>query len=213
VLKEGRRILGMKANVNVGVSTFIPKPHTPFQWVSQDTTEQILAKQKLLKDQIIHERGMHLRWSDLSNSRFEGFLTRGDRRMADVVERAWQLGCRFDAWHDEHDHKKWLQAFEDVGLDPDFYNHRTRGLDEIFPWEHIDVAIHKKFLKEDYLMSINRETRVDCRDKCFACGILPKFTDLRKQTEDMAWECPPVKPIGDRKKQSSERTPNVTIVN
>lgn len=212
VLKEGRRILGMKANVNVGVSTFIPKPHTPFQWVSQDTTEQILAKQKLLKDQIMHERGMHLRWSDLSNSRFEGFLSRGDRRMADVVERAWQLGCKFDAWHDSHEHDKWLQAFEENGLDPAFYNHRTRGLEEVFPWEHIDVAVHKKFLKEDYLMSLNRETRVDCRDRCFACGILPKFTEIRKQTAEMAWECPPVKSIADRKKAASDRTPNVTII-
>ncbi|MCB9461578.1 MAG: TIGR03960 family B12-binding radical SAM protein [Anaerolineaceae bacterium] len=212
VLKEGRRILGMKANVNVGVSTFIPKPHTPFQWVSQDTSEQILAKQKMLKAQIWQERGMHLRWTDLSSSRFEGFLSRGDRRMADVVERAWQLGCKFDAWNDSHYHDRWLQAFEENGLSPDFYNHRTRGLDEVFPWEHIDVAVHKKYLKEDYLMSLNRETRVDCRDRCFACGILPKFTKLRQGTDEMAWECPPIKPVGERGK-SAERTANVTLIN
>ncbi|MAU10796.1 MAG: B12-binding domain-containing radical SAM protein [Anaerolineaceae bacterium] len=212
VLKEGRRLLGMKANVNVGVSTFIPKPHTPFQWVAQDTGDQILAKQKMLKEQIRQERGMHLRWTDLSSSNFEGFLTRGDRRMANVVERAWELGCKFDAWNDLHYHDRWLQAFADNGLEPDFYNHRTRGLDEVFPWEHIDVAVHKKFLKEDYLMSLNRETRVDCRDRCFACGILPKFTKLRQGTDDMAWECPPIKPISERGK-SSERTPNVTLLN
>ncbi len=208
VLKEGRKILGNKANVNVGVSTFIPKPHTPFQWVPQDTREQVLAKQRLLKDQI-RGQGLHLRWNDIESSDFEGWLSRGDRRIADVVERAWQLGCRFDAWQDGHYHRLWLQAFDEIGLDPHFYNHRERDIDEVFPWDHIDAAVHKKFLAEDYLMSIKGETRVDCRDKCFACGILPKFKDIRAETEKMAWECPPVKPIAARKQ---ERVPNVTLV-
>lgn len=206
VLKEGRRIIGNKANVNVGVSTFIPKPHTPFQWVPQDTIEQILAKQKLLKDQIKNERGMHLRWNDADETHFEGWMSRGDRRLARIIERAWQLGCHFDAWQDHHQHNLWLQAFEESAIDPDFYTHRERGLDEVFPWDHIDVAVHKKFLREDYLMSIKRETRVDCRDNCFACGILPKFAKVRSETEPMQWECPPVKPIHERSRQS-----NVTL--
>lgn len=206
VLKEGRRIIGNKANVNVGVSTFIPKPHTPFQWVPQDTIEQILAKQKLLKDQIKNERGMHLRWNDADETHFEGWMSRGDRRLARIIERAWQLGCHFDAWQDHHQHNLWLQAFEESAIDPDFYTHRERGLDEVFPWDHIDVAVHKKFLRDDYLMSIKRETRVDCRDNCFACGILPKFAKVRSETEPMQWECPPVKPIHERGRQS-----NVTL--
>ena len=206
VLREGQKILGNKANVNVGVSTFIPKPHTPFQWVPQDTPEQVLEKQRILKDQI-RGRGLHLRWNDIEGSEFEGFLSRGDRRMGQVVQRAWELGCKFDAWQDHHYHERWLQAFEEAGLDPKFYSHRQRGDDEIFPWEHIDVAVHKKFLLDDYLMSIKGETRVDCRDKCFACGILPKFTETRSQTAAAAWECPPVKPISERK-----RTSNVTLI-
>lgn len=213
VLKEGRKVLGNKATLNVGVSTFIPKPHTPFQWVPQDTPEQVLAKQKLLKDNL-RGNGMHLRWNDVEGSEFEGWLSRGDRRMSAVLQRAWELGCKFDAWQDGHYHDLWLQAFEEIGLDPWFYTHRERELDEVFPWDHIDAAVHKKFLREDYLMSIRRETRVDCRDKCFACGILPKFKDTRAQTEPLAWECPPVKPVSQRKRASDaeERLPNVTLL-
>lgn len=206
VLKEGRRVLGNKANVNVGVSTFIPKPHTPFQWVPQDNQDSVLAKQKLLRDQL-RGKGLHLRWNDVEGSDFEGWLSRGDRRMAQVVHRAWQMGCKFDAWQDHHYHYLWLKAFNEIGLDRHFYTIRERSTDEIFPWDHIDVAVHKKFLVEDYLMSIKQETRVDCRDKCFACGILPKFKEERSQTEKMDWECPPVKPIAERVRAS-----NVTLM-
>ena len=198
-LREGTKILGKKATLNVGVSTFIPKPHTPFQWAPQDTREQVEEKQALLKRQM-RRGGMHLRWNDIDGSEFEGWLSRGDRRLGRVIRRAWESGCKFDAWQDQHKHGTWLQAFDDCNLDPDFYNYRVRALDEVFPWEHIDVGIHKKFLKRDYLMSIRRETRVDCRDKCFACGILPKFAKERSTTEDMAWECPPVTPISERRK-------------
>ena len=84
----------------------------------------------------------------------------------------------------------------------------------MFPWDHIDAAVHKKFLKDDYLMSIQGETRVDCRDKCFACGILPKFKEQRSQTEELAWERPPVKPIADRNRagDNGERVPNVALM-
>jgi radical SAM family uncharacterized protein len=213
VLAEGRKILGKKANVNVGVSTFIPKPHTPFQWVPQDTREQVLAKQKLLKDQL-RGQGLHLRWNDVQSTEFESWLSRGDRRLNAVVQRAWELGCKFDAWQDHHQHEQWLQAFAEHDLEPWFYTLRERDIDEVFPWDHIDAAVHKKFLVEDYLMSIEGETRVDCRDKCFACGILPKFKEERSQTEEMAWECPPVKPIAARKRGggTGERVPNVTLV-
>ena len=193
VLREGRAVLGNKANVNVGVSTFIPKPHTPFQWVPQDAPEQVLEKQRLLKREL-RGPGLHLRWNDIESSEFEGFLSRGDRRLGQVVHRAWQLGCVFDAWQDRHHHERWLQAFAEAGLEPDFYNRRARHDDEIFPWEHIDVAVHRKFLLQDYQMSLRGDTRVDCRDKCFACGILPKFAGTRSQTPAPAWECPPVRP-------------------
>ncbi|MCC7209085.1 MAG: TIGR03960 family B12-binding radical SAM protein, partial [Anaerolineae bacterium] len=193
VLREGRKIHGNKANVNVGVSTFIPKPHTPFQWEPLDTMAQIEAKQRLLKDQV-RGPGLRLRWNNPRETMFEGFLSRGDRRLGPVIQRAWQLGSKFDAWQDHHRPEAWQQAFAESGLSPDFYTHRHRALDEIFPWDHIDVAVKKKFLIEDYLMSQRGETRVDCRDQCFACGILPKFSKVRSETPAEAWECPPVVP-------------------
>ncbi|MCY3799644.1 MAG: TIGR03960 family B12-binding radical SAM protein [Chloroflexi bacterium] len=205
-LQEGTRILGKKATLNVGVSTFIPKPHTPFQWVPQDTFESVERKQRLLKQQM-RRGGMHLRWNNYEDSEFEGWLSRGDRRLGRVILRAWKLGCKFDAWQDQHKHREWLQAFDESGIDPNFYNFRERDLDEVFPWDHIDVGLHKKFLREDYLMSIKRETRVDCRDKCFACGILPKFAKQRSTTEDMAWECPPVTPISERQRARHAEIP------
>ena len=197
-LNEGTKILGKKATLNVGVSTFIPKPHTPFQWVPQDTRESVQAKLALLKRQL-RRGGMHLRWNNFDDSEFEGWLSRGDRRLGRVIRRAWELGCKFDAWQDQHQHDLWLRAFDECHLDPNFYNDRERGLDEVFPWDHIDAALRKNFLREDYLMSIRRETRIDCRDKCFACGILPKFAKERSNTEEMAWECPPVTPISQRR--------------
>lgn len=213
VLKEGQKILGGKANVNVGVSTFIPKPHTPFQWVPQDTHVQVRQKLHLLQNQL-KGHGLHLRYNKVEESEFEGIMARADRRLGRVIEQAWRMGCKFDAWNDFHKHAVWLQAMESEGLTPEFYTHRERELDEVFPWDHIDVAVHKKFLKDDYLMSIKGETRVDCRDKCFACGILPKFKEERSHTEPMAWECPPVKPISERKRAGSdgEKVPNVMLV-
>ena len=146
-LNEGTKLLGKKATLNVGVSTFIPKPHTPFQWVPQDRRDQVEKKQSLLKQQL-RRGGMHLRWNDFEGSEFEGWLSRGDRRLARVIRRAWELGCKFDAWQDQHRHHKWLKAFDECDLEPDFYNFRERDLDEVFPWDHIDVGLHKKFLKE-----------------------------------------------------------------
>ncbi len=213
VLREGQKLVGGKANVNVGVSTFIPKPHTPFQWVPQDTHDQVYQKIGLLKDQL-KGHGLHLRYNGIHESEFEGIMSRGDRRLGRAIQSAWEKGCKFDAWQDQHHHDRWLQALAENGLTPHFYTHRERGLDEVFPWDHIDAAVHKKFLKDDYLMSIKGETRVDCRDQCFACGILPKFKETRSQTEPMAWECPPVKPIADRKRAGNdgERTPNVVLI-
>ena len=140
------------------------------------------------------------RWNDPNESVFEGILTRGDRRLAEVVERAWLKGAKFDAWYDHFRQDAWYEAMAEVGLDPAFYTHRKRPIDEVFPWEHIDVAVTRRFLTQDYLMSGRQETRVDCRHHCFACGILPKLKELRRETAPEAWECPPVTRVGERKK-------------
>lgn len=201
VLAEGRKFHGNKASVNVGVSTFIPKPHTPFQWEAMDSLASVQAKIDLLHRDL-RGRGLRLRWNDPLESVYEGFLARGDRRVAAVVERAWRSGARFDAWAEHHDMAQWEAAFAAEGLDMAFYTYRQRRIDEVFPWEHIDVAVTRRFLTQDYLMSQAGETRIDCREQCFACGILPKLKELRRETPPEAWECPPVTKISERKQKS-----------
>jgi radical SAM family uncharacterized protein len=200
VLAEGRKFHGRKAGVNIGVSTFIPKPHTPFQWEPMDTLDKIHAKLDLLKREL-RGQGLRLRWNDPDESVYEGFLSRGDRRAANVIERAWRNGAKFDAWFEHFNLAQWKDACLAEGLEMEFFTHRRRPIDEIFPWEHIDVAVTRRFLTQDYLMSQGGETRIDCRDQCFACGILPQLKELRRETPPEAWECPPVTRISDRKRK------------
>jgi len=192
VLAEGHKAIGHRAKLNVGISTFIPKPHTPFQWVSCDSVEQIQSKQALLKQELRH-RDIKLTWSNPEVTLLEAWLSRGDRRMADVVYQAWKNGARFDAWQDQFNFEAWMAAFEATNLDPSFYTHRTRSLDEVFPWDHISTGVRKKFLLKDFLLSQEFQTRVDCRLNCFACGILPAFADLRRENPGESWSCPEVK--------------------
>ena len=192
VLAEGRKVAGRRAQVHAGVSTFVPKPHTPFQWVPCDSVEQILEKQALLK-KALRGDGLKLTWNSPEDALLEAWLSRGDRRLAEVVYRAWEGGAKFDAWKEHSRFDVWMQAFAAVGLDPGFYTHRERPIDEIFPWEHISTSVRKKFLTEDYLWSLQGRTRVDCRERCFACGILPTFADLRRVNPGDVWQCPEVK--------------------
>jgi radical SAM family uncharacterized protein len=192
VLAQGRKVIGNRAQVNVGVSTFVPKPHTPFQWVACDTREQILAKQALLKKQL-RGPGLKVSWNPPEDTLLEAWLSRGDRRMAEVIYQAWQRGAKFDAWNEHYRYDLWMEAFAAAGLDPAFYTHRERPIDEIFPWEHISTSVRKKFLAEDYLWSQRGKTRLDCRERCFACGILPTFADIRRMNPGEVWQCPEVK--------------------
>ncbi|OGO33522.1 MAG: B12-binding domain-containing radical SAM protein [Chloroflexi bacterium RBG_16_57_11] len=192
VLAEGRRIIGRRAQVTAGVSTFIPKPHTPFQWATCDTMEQIATKQTLLK-QSLRGPGLKLNWNSPEDTMLEAWLSRGDRRMAEVVYQAWKRGAKFDAWKEHFRYDLWLEAFAATGLGPEFYTHRERPIDETFPWEHISTTVRKKFLTEDYLWSLQGKTRLDCRERCFACGILPTFAEMRRLNPGDVWQCPEVK--------------------
>jgi len=192
VLAEGHKVIGRRAKLNAGVSTFIPKPHTPFQWVSCDSVEQIQAKQGMLKQELRH-RDIKLSWTDPKVTLLEAWLSRGDRRLADVVFRAWQNGAKFDAWQDLFNFNAWTQAFADCYIEYSFYTHRTRALDEVFPWDHINTGVRKKYLLQDFLMSQDSQTRLDCRQNCFACGILPTFAAIRRANPGESWACPEVK--------------------
>jgi radical SAM family uncharacterized protein len=192
VMAVGHQVIGHRAKLNVGVSTFIPKPHTPFQWVSCDSIEQIQSKQALLKKELGH-RDIKLTWTDPNATLLEAWLSRGDRRMADVIFRAWKNGARFDAWQEQFNFNAWLDAFAAAHLDPSFYSHRTRALDEVFPWDHISTGVRKKFLLQDYQRSQVYQIRMDCRLHCFACGVLPAFADLRRENPGDGWSCPEVR--------------------
>ena len=192
VLAEGRKIIGGRARVNAGVSTFVPKPHTPFQWVQCDDMDQIRQKQDLLRKNL-KDRNIKLSWTIAEDTMIEAWLSRGDRTLSRVIHSAWKKGVRFDAWQEERKFSHWLEAFEEEGVDPSFYTHRTRSVDEIFPWEHISVAVKKNFLFQDYSMSLKQEIREDCRQQCYACGILPTFINERRQNPGDYWKCPHVK--------------------
>jgi radical SAM family uncharacterized protein len=201
VLAEGHKTIGHRAKLNVGVSTFIPKPHTPFQWEACDSVEQIHIKQALLKQEL-RQKDIKLTWTDPDVTLLEAWLSRGDRRLADVVFQAWENGARFDAWQDQFSIDAWMDAFSDLNIETSFYTHRKRADGEVFPWDHISTGVRKNFLLQDYHMSKDHRTRVDCREHCFACGVLPTFADVRREYPGDSWCCPevrsPSRPIAGR---------------
>jgi radical SAM superfamily enzyme YgiQ (UPF0313 family) len=192
VLYEGQKIIGKRANVHAGVSTFVPKPHTPFQWVACDDPETIKMKQDLLRNSL-RGPGLKFNWTDTRETMLESWLSRGDRRLANVIENAWRNGAKFDAWQDMHNHQFWMDAFEQAGLDPEFYTHRTRFLDEVFPWEHISIGVNKSYIMEEYQNSLSQILRNDCREQCYACGIIQNFKDVRQVNPGNSWLCPEIK--------------------
>jgi radical SAM superfamily enzyme YgiQ (UPF0313 family) len=185
VWQIGRKMHGRKAQVNVSVNTFIPKPHTPFQWRVLESPGSIREKQALLR-RALRGRGLKLDYSDLGATVLEAALARGDRRLGAVIRRAWELGARFDAWDEQRDEEAWRQAFKKTGLDPGFYAYRERAPEEVFPWDGISTGVRKVFLLKDYQRSHRGETLVDCREQCHACGVIVAYRDSWSET----WRCP-----------------------
>jgi radical SAM family uncharacterized protein len=187
----GKRVLGRKAQVNVSVSTLVPKPHTPFQWVPLVAEDDLRAQQEVLKEHL-RGPGLKLNWNNYQETLLEAVLSRGDRRLGAVIHRAWQLGARFDGWSDQFQAEAWRQAFRDTGLEIGFYAWRQRSLEEVFPWDHIDTGVTKRYLAREYEASMRGEIRHDCREQCYACGILTAFRKDRAGVPAGAWGCPPV---------------------
>ncbi len=193
VLAIGRKYHGRKAKVRIGVSTFVPKPHTPFQWASLWDVAEIKRKQQLLLDEIRRERNILFNYNDPEESLLEAVLSRGDRRLGAAIERAWELGAGFDAWDDQFRPEAWWQAFDETGLSPWWYAQRPRLADEVFPWDHIGAGVEKRWLLMDWVSAQQGETKIDCREHCYNCGILTAFKGLRAATPPTAWKCPPVR--------------------
>lgn len=192
VIVEGRKTIGKRANLHVGVSTFVPKPHTPFQWAALDPLPSVLEKQNLLKDQL-RGPGMRMTWSNPRETIMEAVLSRGDRRLADVIETAWKKGAKFDAWQDQFNYNVWMDALDAHHLSVDFYTTRQRDLNEVFPWDHISPGVSRRYLEAEYQKSQKGELTADCRGNCLACGVLPEFSNLRRQNPGELWLCPEVR--------------------
>jgi radical SAM family uncharacterized protein len=193
VVKEvraiGRQAQGKRTQVNVSVATFIPKPHTPFQWQPLEERASLEEKHHLLR-RLIRGRGVKLSWNDPETSLLEAALSRGDRRLGRVILQAWRRGARFDAWSEVLDIRRWWEAFADQELDPAFYAHRERPLDETLPWDHIDCGVSKEYLIGEYQRSLHEETTLDCREgPCRACGILETFPRETQVMRDGGWGC------------------------
>ena len=177
----GRKIRSKSPGLRVSVATFVPKPHTPCQWLAQNTKDELTPKLELLK-QGLRRLGVHLSWQDTQTSQLEAVLSRGDRRLGKAIHRAWQLGNRFDAWQECFNYDNWLKAFQENGLDPAFYANRERVIDEILPWQHIDSGVTQKFLKKEYESIQLGKSTSDCRyGSCNACGLQRWHPDCQQK--------------------------------
>ena len=189
IWRQGRQHHGRRARVNLGVSTFIPKPHTPFQWTAVDDLDQIRAKQALLAEMTCG-KGIELKWNQPEETLFEALLSRGDRRLGPVILHAWHHGAKFDGWSEHFDLARWQAALEAHHLEFDFYTHRPRPLEETLPWDHIDTGVRREYLEAEYCKSLTGETQPDCREGCVSCGILTAFRPQRRAAGESAWQCP-----------------------
>jgi radical SAM family uncharacterized protein/radical SAM-linked protein len=170
----GGRAVRQGAQVNVGVSTFVPKPFTPFQWERQIDMEETKHKQAILRG-LLNVRGIRFRPHEAENSWLEGIVSRGDRRVGELFEHAWREGCRLDGWSEHFDFSKWQRAVDNWGQDPATLL-RERDIHEPLPWDHIDIFITKKFLQNDLAKAKTKmlETALtsDCRNGCHVCGVI-----------------------------------------
>ncbi len=160
---------GRGVNVTVSVSCFVPKPFTPFQWEPQDSLSELERKQQLLKSEIKTKK-ISYKYHDARVSRIEAVFARGDRKLGAALAEAYNRGMILDGWDEYFDYEKWIDVFESCGIDASFYANRRYGIDEILPWDFIDIGVTKKFMKREYEKSLKAETTPDCRTKCSGCG-------------------------------------------
>ena len=163
------RTKGKGVNVSISVSTFVPKPFTPFQFCAQITEEEMRRRQQLLRDSITTKK-ISLSWHDSKTSFLEGALARGDRRMGKVLLNAFKMGAKMDSWGECFDIERYITAFEKANLSTEFYANRERKTDEVNPWDHLDYGVTKDFLIKEYCLAKCASTTPNCREKCAGCG-------------------------------------------
>jgi radical SAM family uncharacterized protein len=162
---------GGPGKVNAAVSTFVPKPHTPFQWHGQMTIEEVRTRHRLLASWKT-ERAVELKCHDSERSVIEGVLSRADRRVGRAIEAAFRMGARLDAWNEYFNYDTWMRAFRETGIDPWWYANRPRGRDEVFAWDHVDGGVHKSFQWKEYEKSMQQADTPECQvGGCGDCGV------------------------------------------
>lgn len=164
-----------KCQITFSTSFFIPKPFTPFQWAQMFTQEDYIHRAYIVNQEMkeqLNRKSLRYNWHEADVTVLEGVFARGDRRTSKVLLEAYRLGCLYDSWSDEFQNDKWMQAFENTGVDLTFYTMRKRELDELFPWDFIDVGVTKSFLRREWERAMRGEVTPNCREKCSACGAM-----------------------------------------
>ena len=178
-LKKGREISGRRATVNVGVSAFVPKPHTPFQWLGQIDAGELRKKQDYIKA-AFKKIGINFKGQHVEPSMMEAVFSRADGSSSALLEEAWKLGCRFDGWSEHFNFDGWLAAAKKTGMNLNDYASRTLNTDEDLPWAFIDTGVTENFLKREYQRALQEEITPDCREECCACGLECKVVSSQK---------------------------------
>lgn len=161
---------GKKPKLNISLAAFVPKAHTPFSWCAQISLDESRARIQAVR-RALDGRGVQVKWNQPEMSWLEGVFARGDRRLTAAVIEAWKMGARFDAWGEQLKLEVWERAFERTGVNPSFYLHRVRDLDEIFPWDHIRTGVSKEYLKNEWHKTGEGLATADCRSFCHDCGV------------------------------------------
>ena len=177
-IHTSKRLTKSRATLSVGVSPFVPKPHTPFQWYGQNSLELIIEKNRYLKGALL-KKGVQFRGHDPEMSVLEAAFARGDENLSRLIEEAWRLGCRLDAWTEYFDMAKWKQAMDNTGINAADFAEREINAESALPWDNINIGVTRKFLWKEYQSALSAQFTSDCRKVCHACG-------LKCRPEDMA---------------------------
>lgn len=162
-----------KCQITASSSFFVPKPFTPFQWTPMCTAEEYVRRAAIVKHEFqeqLNRKSLKYNWHDAEVTVLEGVFARGDRRIGQVIEEAYRLGCLYDSWTETFDNEKWMQAFENTGIDPEFYTLRERETSELLPWDFIEIGVTKKFLEREWQRAKDGVVTPNCREGCSGCG-------------------------------------------
>ena len=162
-----------KCQITASSSFFVPKPFTPFQWAPMCTAEEYMRRAEIVKEEFhaqLNRKSLKYNWHDAQVTVLEGVMARGDRKVGKVIEEAYRLGCLFDSWTESFRNELWIQAFENTGIDPSFYNLRARSEEELFPWDFIDTGVSRSFLRSERERAVQETVTPNCRQQCSGCG-------------------------------------------